>query len=101
MGRGAEGGGGGETGSAAQQSGIDRVLPRAPGPLQVSAIDRILRNIAQDCDRQSAEKRVAQEIPTRTCNHARVIECTSRRGLENRRVYGLPYEQQRENQQGQ
>src|SRR5208282_910626 len=45
-----------------QRSGTDRVLPGAHGSLQVSAIDRILRGLAQDRDRQGSKKRFAQEI---------------------------------------
>src|SRR5580692_2296814 len=70
MGRGAEGGGGGETWVQTQRRRADRVLPLAPCALQVSAFDRILRELAQDGDGKSFEERVAQEVSKHTGNDA-------------------------------
>src|ERR1700692_4320931 len=62
MGRGAQRIGGRETAMRTERIGIARILPRPPGPFQVSAFHRVRRGFAENRNRKNPEEEFAQEI---------------------------------------
>src|ERR1039458_1063025 len=75
MGRSAQGIGGAETRVKADRSGTARILPLSDCALQVPTVDRVPGELAQDCYRETSEKRIAQKILERT-------------GTQRARIYG-------------